>query len=310
MELEKRPLGRTKLEVTALCAGTSALGNFPEQYGYEVAYEQALETLLRIFASPIRFLDTSNNYGDGEAERRIGAALRRVGGLPRDFVIATKVDPAPGSLDFSGRRVRESVEESLERLGLDRLQLVYLHDPERISFEEAISSGGPVDALVQLRREGVVQYIGVAGGPIDLLLKFLQLDVFDAVISHNRFTLVDRSAEPLITAAYRANVAFVNAAPYGGGILAKGSRAYPRYAYQEASEGVLRRVEAIEELCARWNVPLPAVALQFSMRDPRVASTIVGISRPEHVDAALRLASQEIPNELWAVLEARLSEYC
>jgi len=196
--MQMNRLGKTELEVTPLCVGTSPLGNFPSQYGYEVGEDQAVATITRVLDGPINFIDTSNNYGDGESERRIGKALAAAGGLPDHFVLATKVDPLPGSDDFSGERVRQSVRESLERLGLARLQLVYLHDPERISFEEATAPGGAVEALVALRDEGVIEHIGVAGGPIDLELRYVGLDVFDAVISHNRYTLVDQTAAPLV----------------------------------------------------------------------------------------------------------------
>jgi D-threo-aldose 1-dehydrogenase len=112
--------------VTPLCVGTSPLGSFPAQYGYEVSGDQAVATISRVLQGPLNFIDTSNNYGDGESERRIGKALAAAGGLPEGFVLATKVDPLPGSDDFSGARVRASVRESLQRLGLDSLQLVYL----------------------------------------------------------------------------------------------------------------------------------------------------------------------------------------
>jgi D-threo-aldose 1-dehydrogenase len=151
--LALRPLGRTGLQVTALCVGGSPLGNMSALYGYEVSTERALRTLRAVLAGPINFLDTSNNYGDGESERRIGAALREAGGLPDGFVLATKVDRA-ASGDFSGARVRRSLQESLDRLGLERLALVYLHDPEHISFEDGVAPAGPVQALVELQREG------------------------------------------------------------------------------------------------------------------------------------------------------------
>jgi hypothetical protein len=164
-------------------------------YGYEVSTERALRTLRAVLAGPINFLDTSNNYGDGESERRIGVALREAGGLPDGFVLATKVD-RDASGDFSGARVRRSLQESLERLGLERLALVYLHDPEHIAFEDGVAPGGPVQALVELQREGLIDHLGVAGGPIDLMRRYIQTGAFEVVITHNRFTLVDRSAEP------------------------------------------------------------------------------------------------------------------
>lgn len=301
-ELEVRPLGNTGLAVTALCIGTSALGSFPEQYGYEVSTERALATLRRVFEGPINFIDTSNNYGDGESERRIGTVLTELGGIPADFVLATKVDPAPGNTDFSGLRVRASVAESLERLGVDRLQLVYLHDPERITFAEATAPGGPVEALVALREEGVVEHIGVAGGPIDLMRDYLALGVFEAVISHNRYTLIDRSSEPLLVDANERGIAFVNAAPYGGGMLVKGPESQPKYRYEPASAEIVGRVRAMQQVCQERGVPLAAAALQFSLRDPRVASTIVGITTPARVEETLRLAEWPIPDDLWAEL--------
>jgi D-threo-aldose 1-dehydrogenase len=300
--MQTHRLGNTRLDVTPLCLGTSPLGNFPAQYGYEVDEDQAVATISRVLEGPINFIDTSNNYGDGESERRIGKAISAAGGLPEHVVLATKVDPLPGSDDFSGQRVRESVQESQQRLGLEQLQLVYLHDPERMSFEEATGPGGAVEALIALRDAGVIQYIGVAGGPIDLERRHLALGVFDAVISHNRYTLVDQSAEPLIQDAADRGVAFVNAAPYGGGILVRGPDVVPTYCYQPASEATLDRVRRMQHACAARDVPLAAAALQFSLRDGRVASTIVGMSSPERVDQTLRLAEWPIEDDLWTEL--------
>ncbi len=297
--METKPLGKTGLSVTPLCVGTSPLGNFPAQYGYEVGAEQAVSTIGRVLQGPITFIDTSNNYGEGESERRIGKAIADAGGLPDGFVLATKVDPLPGSDDFSGERVRASVRESQERLGVKRLQLVYLHDPERIPFDDATAPGGPVEALVQLKKEGVIEHIGVAGGPIDLERRYIGLEIFDAVISHNRYTLVDQSAAPLMDDAAARGIAFVNAAPYGGGMLVRGPDAVPTYCYQPASDETISRVRKMHSACKAKGVPLAAAALQFSLRDVRVTSTIVGMSSPERVDQTIRLAEWDIDDELW-----------
>ena len=301
--MKRRPFGKTGLSVTPLCIGTSALGS-PPQYGYEVSAERAVATMCRVFEGPISFIDTSNEYGNGgDSERRIGQALAKVGGLPKDFVLGTKVDPVLGSSDFSGERVRASVAESLERLGLSRLQLVYLHDPERITFAEGIAPGGALEALVQLRKEGLVDHLGVAGASIDLLRRYLATEVFEAVISHNRYTLVDQSAEPLLSDALQRGVAFVNAAPYGGGMLVKGPDIVPKYCYEPVSAATLDRVRKMQQLCASYDVPLAAAALQFSLRESRITSTIVGISEPERVEQTLRLAEWPIPDKLWDELE-------
>lgn len=296
-----RPLGSTGLTVPPLCIGTSALGGIPRIYGYDVADDQARRTLRAVFVGPVRFVDTSNGYGQGAAERRIGAVLREIGGLPDGFLLSTKVDPdATG--DFSGRRVRESLTESMQRLGMDHLPLVYLHDPERISFEEATRPGGPVEAMVALRDEGLIGHLGVAGGPVDLLRRFVDLGIFEAVISHNRFTLLDQSASALYDHCVQAGVAVVNAAPFGGGILVKGPESAPRYAYRTAPEAVVRRVTEMQRVCAAAGVPLAAAALQFSMRDPRIASTIVGITRPERLAETIELATTDISGGLWEKL--------
>ncbi|MBV9489895.1 MAG: aldo/keto reductase [Verrucomicrobia bacterium] len=301
--MKKRPFGKTDLSVTPLCIGTSALGSFPAQYGYEVSSDRAVATLRRVFEGPINFIDTSNEYGNGESERRIGQALAESGGLPDGFVLATKVDPIPGSSDFSGARVRASVTESLERLGLKRLQVVYLHDPEKMTFEEGTAPGGAVEALVQLRDEGIIDHLGVAGGPIDLMRQYLATGVFETVISHNRYTLVDQSAEPLLDDAAQRGIAFVNAAPYGGGMLVKGPDAVPKYCYQPVGATTLNRVREMQRICASYDVPLAAAALQFSLRESRITSTIVGITEPERVEQTLRLAEWSIPDKLWEELQ-------
>ena len=294
--MDYRVLGRTGLSVSTICVGTSSLGSHPAPRGTDTA----IATIRRVLESPYNFIDTSNEYGDGgNSEKRIGQALAEAGGLPEGFVVATKVDPIRGTQDFSGDRVRRSVEESLERLGLDRLQLVYLHDPEKITFEEGIAEGGPLEALIELRDQGVIGHLGVAGGPIDLELKYLATDVFDVVISHNRYTLVDQTAEPLIQDAMSRGVAFINAAPFGGGMLVNGPDATPNYCYRPASPAVIERVRKMEALCAEYSVPLAAAALQFSTRDPRITSTIVGISEPDRVEETLQLASMDIPADFW-----------
>lgn len=295
--MEYRTLGRTGLSVSAVCVGTSSLGSHPAPHGTDTA----VATIRRALEGPFNFIDTSNEYGGGgNSERRIGQALAAAGGLPEGVVVATKVDPIRGSSDFSGDRVRRSVAESLERLGLDRLQLVYLHDPEKITFGEGTAAGGPLEALIELRDQGVIGHLGVAGGPIDLELKYLATDVFDVVISHNRYTLVDQTAEPLIRDAMARGVAFINAAPFGGGMLVKGPDAAPNYCYRPASQAIIERVRKMEAICAEHSVPLAAAALQFSTRDPRVSSTIVGMSEPGRVDQTARLAEWEIPDELWS----------
>lgn len=309
----RRTLGSTGLSVSPVCIGCAPLGDMPETFDFGVGDERARETLWAVMESPINFLDTAAAYGDGESERRIGEVLKEMGGLPDGVVLATKADRDLTTGDFSGGQMRRSVERSLRLLGLDKLQLVYLHDfeyldePGRDPFEYMMAPDGPVEVLTNLREQGVIEHLGVAAGPVDDLIRFVETDLFEAVITHNRYTLVNRTADPLFDVAAEHGVAALNAAPYGSGILAKGPEAYARYEYQEASKEMVEQVRAMQEACSKFDVPLAAAALQFSLKDPRIVSTIVGMTRPERVQQTLDLAVHPIPDELWSRLDALAS---
>ncbi len=291
--------------VTPLCIGCAPLGNMPETFAYAVAEEQALATVRATFNSQINFLDTAYSYGDGESERRIGLVLKELGGqVPAGYVLATKADRNLQTGDFSGAQMRKSVERSLRLLGLNKLQLVHLHDPEHTTFAHVMSKGGPLAVLQDMQREGLIEHLGVAGGPIDMEIEYVATGAFSVVITHNRYTLLNRSAEPLIEFASRRGVAVLNAAPYGSGMLAKGPDAYPRYMYSQADAAYVESARAMEQACQRHGVPLAAAALQFSLRDPRVTSTIIGYSKPERIQQTLDLAAVPIADALWPELDA------
>jgi len=302
-----RPLPGTDLTVSAVTLGGGPLGSMPNLFGREVSAEEGVATVLAAFDSPIRSIDTSNGYSDGESERRIGAAVALAEGLPDGVVVMTKVDPR-GS-DYSGARVRESVAESRQRLGLDRLPLVHLHDPEFHDFDELTKPGGAVDTLVALRESGEVGRIGLAGGRVQEVARYLELGVFDVLLVHNRWTLVDRSAGPLIAEARRRGMGVLNAAVHGGGILASRGTASggpTTYGYRPAPPEVLDAVARMREACAAHGTDLATAALQFSLRDERVASTIVGMSRPARVTETIEAAARSLPDALWPELEALL----
>ena len=191
--------------------GTSPLGKRPERG------ELLADAML---TSPYRQLDTSNNYANGESEKLLGGAIRRLGGLPADKVVFTKVDAAPVSGRFGADRVRRSFEESMTRLGLETVPLLHFHDPYMLDVAEAMAPGGPVEALIALRDEGLVGAIGIAAGKRALMEEYVRTDAFDAVLNHNRWTLVDRSADTLWNLATERRMTVFNAAPFGGGILA------------------------------------------------------------------------------------------
>ena len=154
-----------------------------------------------------------------------------------------------------------------------------------------------------MREEGLADAVGLAAGPIEVMMPLLRDWDFDVLITHNRYTLVNRNAEPMLELARERGIAVLNAAPYAGGALAKGA-GYGRYVYQEATEGMLAPVRRVEEICARHGVPPGAAALQFSLRDPRITATICGVTRPERVQETLDWAAWPIGEEAWAELMA------
>lgn len=301
--LPRRPFGQTGIMVPPLCLGCAPLSSLPKAFNYDVPEERAFETIRAAFAGPMNYLDTSNSYGGGESERRIGKVIRELGGVPEGAILQSKADRDATTQDFSGPRMRRSIEESLERLGVERLEIAYLHDPEYgATFEELTAPGGAVETLQDLQREGIIGHLGVAGGPIDLMIRFLETGAFEAVLTHNRFTLLDQSAEPLLAYAAERGIAVLNAAPYGGGMLVKGPEAFPKYMYRDASPELLACVHEIAALCDEYGIPLPAAALQFSTRDPRIASTVVGLTRPERLTQTIELYQHPIPDEFWSRL--------
>ncbi len=298
-------LGKTDLEVTDLCFGASALGDMPDTYGYSVSEERARNTINAIFDGPVNFLDTSRNYGFGRSEERIGQVIKDRGGLPEGFVLSTKLDRDMETRRFDAARVRESLEESLTALNLDSIPLLHLHDPEHArDLDEITSEGGALDELFKLREEGLAQAVGLAMGRLDVMEPLLRAYPFDALISHNRFTLLNRAASALFDYAHDQEIAVLNAAPFAGGVLAKGSAQMPRVTYQEADATALAPVRAIEEICARHGVATGAAALQFSLRDPRITSTVIGVSSPERVQQTLDWAGATLPTALWDELDA------
>jgi D-threo-aldose 1-dehydrogenase len=296
-----RVFGESQIQVSAICMGGAQLGSMPEVYGYSVDKQDAVDLVRSVFDSPIHFIDTSNMYADGESEIRIGEAIRRNGGLPADFVLSTKVDAKDG--DYSGQRVRDSIRESKDRLGLDHLPIVFLHDPEFHDFDELTARGGAVDTLIDLQRKGEIGLVGVAGGDTRVISRYLDLGVFQTVIIHSRWTLVDRSADAIFARACREGITIINAAVYGGGLLTS-SRPGTRYAYRPARPVMIRAAEQMRELCQQWNTTIEVAALQFSLRDPRITSTVTGFTRRETMGATLSALEVDLSDQFWDEIES------
>lgn len=302
--LKRRRFGKSSLEVPPIALGCAPLGDMRETFLYAVPEDQALATVQAALASPLDYIDTAAWYGDGESERRIGKVLAECGGLPEGAVLQTKAGRSPDSDDFSGEVVKRRFERSLALLGVDHVHTVFLHGPERTTFEEAMAPGGPVEVLRAYQEQGVFDYLGVASDKSEVDLEYVKTGLFDAVICSNRYTLLNTNSDELFTYAAERGLAVLNAAPYGSGILSRGPRDYPRYFYRPAPQAMIDRALAIESICQRHGISLAAAALQFSLRDPRITVTIVGMSRPERIRQTIELASVDIPQEAWDEIDA------
>ena len=298
--VNKVRVGRTDLMVTPVGFGTSGLGDMPDTYGYGVDAERAKATVLAIFGGPANLIDTSRLYGMGRSEERIGAVIRERGGLPPGFVVSTKLDRDPETNRFDAAQARRSLEQSLKALGLERVDLLHLHDPEHArSFKEATARDGALGELFRIKEEGLAKAVGLAAGIVTQMMPLLNDWDFDALITHNRFTLANRNADAMLNLARARGIAVFNAAPYASGVLAKGSSEYPRYVYQEASDAALEPIRRIEAVCA-------AMAFRPARRRCSSRSAIRGSldhlrrDRPERVQQTLDWANFPIPEAAWA----------
>ncbi len=296
-------IGLTGVRIPRIGFGSTGIGSIPQIYGYEVDENRARETLRTILTRPDGFIDTARGYAMGRSEDRIGSVIRELGGLPEGCVLSTKIDRDMETSVFDANQARRSLEQSLMALGVDSVDILHLHDPEYAGdISEITRSGGALDELFKIKEEGLATAVGLAGGRLDVLSPMLRDWDFDVVMTHNRHTLVNVNASPLIEQAVSKGVTVLNAAPYAGGILARGSAVHHFYVYRPATEEMLAPVRAVEDICARYDVPMGALALQFSLRDANIASTVCGVTWPQHVNQTLEWADWDIPEAVWTEL--------
>lgn len=293
-------LGRRGIATDEITVGTSPLGRGTKPDTPEEA--EAVATAEAMLTGPFALIDTSNEYAGGRSEAVLGAAAARLGDRATARIV-TKVDRDPHTGAFDRDRVMRSFEESLARLRLDRVPVLHLHDPYSITFAEATAKGGAVEGLVELRETGAVDAIGIAAAPIALMRAYIGTGLFDVVLNHNRFTLVDRSAQPLFEEARERGMGVFNAAPFGAGILSRGARPGAMYEYRPAPAELVAWVARAEDVCAAYGVSLPAAALHFSLRSPLVDSTVVGVSSAQRLAELDALRHAAVPDALWEALD-------
>ena len=298
--MKKNKIKNTGLEVTELSFGTSSLGSMPDTYGYEVPEERAQDTLKRFFQGPVNLLDTSRNYAMGESEKRIGRAIKENGGWPSNFILSTKIDRNMETLVLDKSRARESIEESLKTLNVDSVDILFLHDPEYVKdIDDVTKENGAMDELFKIKEEGLAKAVGLAMGKVDIMFPLLKNWDFDVMINHNRFTLLNREADQMYDYAFSKNIAIFNAAPYAGGVLAKGPDNFKKITYQDVSEEKLAPAREIEKVCKKHNVDMGAAALQFSLKDRRITSSMCGVTSIESIEKNLKWAKANISTEFW-----------
>jgi D-threo-aldose 1-dehydrogenase len=310
---ERTKLGRTSLSVTRFGLGTAPLAGLYEA----VAEDQALAVISMAWDAGIRHFDTAPLYGFGLAETRLGKALHA---RPRDeFVLASKVGrllragapPEPGQnfqgtppvnpvFDFSYDGVMRSVDESLERLQLERIDILHIHDPDN-HYDDAIR--GAYKALDRLRSEGVIKAVGAGMNQAEMLTRFAREGNFDCFLLAGRYTLLDQIAlDELLPICVEQGVAIIAAGVYNSGILAD-PKPGARYNYTAAPEALLERARRIRAACDSHGVPLKAAALQFPLGHASVSCVVVGCRSVDQLEESIRMFEVDIPPALWHELK-------
>jgi D-threo-aldose 1-dehydrogenase len=324
---ERRPLGRTGLSLTRLGLGAASIGGLFEA----VSDDDAVALVERAWELGIRTFDVAPLYGYGAAERRLGRALAA---RPRDeYVLSTKVgrlvrpaDAIPAGadidaqslagrddafyartdavrlvFDYSADGVRRSLEESLERLGLDRIDIALIHDPDD-HWEQAIGEAWP--ALARLRDERTVRAIGAGMNQSAMLARFAREGDFDVFLLANRYTLLDQTAlSDLLPLCVERGIGVLLGGVMNSGVLAD-PRPESRFDYRPAPPEVIERARRIAAVCERHGVPLRAAAIQFPLAHPAVASLIAGVRRIDHLEEYPAAMRRLIPAAIWTDLRA------
>jgi D-threo-aldose 1-dehydrogenase len=320
---EKRRVGRTELEVTTLGLGGASLAGIFSA----VPAEQARATVSHALDVGIGYVDTAPQYGLGRAEHLMGDVLRerraeavlstKVGRLLKPVTAAEQdkgawVDPLPFNqvYDYSYAGVMRSFEDSLQRLGLNSVDILYVHDigvathgiEGNKPYWAQLTSGGGYRALRELRDAGVVKAIGLGVNEWQVLMDAFALGDWDVFLLAGRYTLLEQtSLDPFLSTCVERGASVVIGGPFNSGILVGGST----FNYAKAPEDIVTKVRAIEAVCQHFGVPLPAAALQFPLNHPAVCNVLPGPRSPAELDGILAWWDIAVPTELWTTLARR-----
>jgi D-threo-aldose 1-dehydrogenase len=315
---ELRQISDTDISVTCFGFGGASMGNM-----YTVAHDdQALMAIRAAYEAKVRYFDTAPMYGFGKSERLYGCVLND---KPRDsFVLSTKAgrlivagEPTPESeetcfveindahavFDYSRDGVLRSLEESRERLGIDKIDIVYIHDPDvQDCFQEALDEAFPT--LAELKSQGIIGAIGAGMNQAEMLCDFAKNADFDCFLLAGRYTLLDQIAlEELLPLCQQKNISIIIGGAYNSGILATGAIKGAHYNYELAPPDIMEKTRKIETVCSRFNVSMKAAALQFPFGHPAVVSNIPGVKTKERFEENLSLFRDPIPADFWTALK-------
>ena len=325
--LPSRTIGRTGLSVSVLGLGTSMIGNLYQP----MSDREAWETLDAAMAMGMTYIDTAPHYGRGLGERRVGDAIRG----RDDIILSTKVgrlmlpdrsvqdsreregfcSPMPFRpiYDYSRDGILRSWEASLHRLGLAKVDLLFVHDIGRMSHGEdhdrtwrELTGGGGLRALEELRESGEIAGFGIGVNEVPVCLDVMAEARLDAILLAGRYTLLEQAPlEDLLPACEKVDTAVIVGGPYNSGILATGvlTKARPHYNYGPAPSNIIERVRKMEMIAERHGIPLPALALQFPLAHPQIASVIPGIGDARQVHHTVGLLATPIASHVWEELK-------
>lgn len=311
-------LGRTEIMLPIVGLGTAFTGiPTSEQTVNEyiegenpVNRELGLQTLLAALDAGCTFIDTAVLYGRTLSETMIGEALRQRPHLKQDILITTKCGRAFEGHDYTYDAILRDVYGSLERMGLDKLEIVYIHDPMDHPMEDVLSDRGALGALRHLQDQGVIKYVGTAANDPVTNLPYIATGEFDAAVIADSWSLINlTAAERIFAAAEKHDVGLVNATPLERGLLVTGPIEGGSYLNRYFPPECLVQVSQIQGLCASYHVPMLAVALQWCARHPLVASTIPGARLPQEAVSSLEAANTEIPDDLWTELQPLVKHF-
>jgi D-threo-aldose 1-dehydrogenase len=334
---ERRTVTRSGLKLTALGLGTAPFGGLYQS----ISAAEAAGTMAKAWEAGIRYFDTAPMYGLGRAEHLVGRFLRE--DLPQSSrpAISTKVGrlmarPRPGRglppeapknpldpgwhnglnfrevFDYSYDGIMRSFDDSQQRLGLPEIDLLYVHDIGRLTHADrqgdhwnALIRGG-FKALAELRASGLIKGFGLGVNEVEVIEAAMDETDLDCCLLAGRYTLLDRSAEALLAKARARGVAIVAGGVFNSGILAAGNSGPPKFNYMDAPADIVGKVDRLAEICRRHDVPLGAAAVQFPLRNPAVASVLVGSRNADEIATNVAWVEHEMPAGLWDVLDAAI----